>query len=283
MLESAKLNILATVGVPFEIIAFDNSSGQKGICQIYNEGALAANYDILCYMHEDLDIKTLSWGKQVVDLFNGNKNIGVVGVVGSAYKSYAPSGWAAPSHNPKTIHCNYLQSFKRAKKPPFHYYMNPDQVEIAKVVCVDGMWFCTTKSIAIECKFDQSLLNGFHCYDLDYCLNVSRKYDVVVSFNILMEHFSEGGYSQGWFDDTIKLHEKWADTLPRSVIHVSNAQQRSLEKRSYKGFLEKMIALDYSFQEMVSFLNTYYQRKDLNTMQYIKLLYYSLKFLYKKK
>jgi hypothetical protein len=144
------------------------------------------------------------------------------------------------------------------------------------------MWFCTLKSIALECKFDQELLQGFHCYDIDYCLSVSQRYEVIVTFNVLMEHFSEGGYSRSWLDDTLKLHAKWQHTLPRSVMPISESEGYILEKRAYKRILQQMNGLGYSFKEMAAFLYKYYKTGEMDIGLYLKLLYYGLKYPSKK-
>lgn len=282
LLDDASKNIEATVGIPYELIVIDNSKGKMGICEVYNRGVKMAKYDLLCFMHEDIDIKTLNWGNEVLKIFREDPLIGIVGVVGCAYKTFAPSGWAAENKKPNTIFSNYLQSFKRVKQSSVHYYNNPDKLERADVVCVDGMWFCTLKDIAIQHPFDQELLTGFHCYDLDYCLNVSQNYKVVVTYKILMEHYSEGGYSEGWLQDTFRLHKKWGYTLPRSTVDIPECVKKKLEKRSFKGMLEKMIELNHSLKEMIRFLRGYHRDGSLNTWSYLKLSYYAMKFVSRK-
>ena len=279
MLKVAILNIQATIGAtPFEILSYDNSKGENGICEIYNIGAIAAKYEILCFMHEDLDILTNNWGLKVLETFNANKSIGIIGVAGSAYKSRAPSGWGTASEYPNTIFSNYLQSFKRVKKPSILYNFNPNYEIYSPVVCIDGMWFCTLKNIVIEYPFDEALFKGFHCYDIDYCLSVSRKYIVVVTFSILMEHFSEGGYNRDWFADTLKLHEKWRYSLPRSVLPLSKSEQNLLEKRAFKNIISQMVNLNYSVIEIAGFLYDFYKKNIIKTALYLKLLYYGWKF-----
>lgn len=272
------VNITNTIGVPFELLKFDNGDGKMGICEVYNLGAKKAKYEILCYMHEDLDIKTLEWGKEIIRLFDLNKKIGVIGVAGGSYKSYAPSGWANDSHIPNTISCNYVQSFKRSNKPSVHFHSNPGAAELAKVICVDGMWFCTLKSIALKYPFDETLLKGFHCYDIDYCLGISQEYDVMVTFNILMEHFSEGGYNQEWLKETFRIHAKWEHMLPMSVNILPEGTIQYLEKRTYKWLLMKMNGMGAPLSQMRSFLNTYRKKGKISNKLYLKLLYYAFKY-----
>lgn len=281
-LKSALKNIEATIGVPYEVITFSNGEGKMGLCEIYNKGARQAKYEALCFMHEDLDIKTLNWGEEVMKIFNTQKEVGVIGVAGGAYKSRAPSGWASISHAPNTIYCNYVQSFKRSNRAPLHSHSNPKAIEVADVVCVDGMWFCTLKELVLKYPFDEQLLKGFHCYDVDYCLTIKQHYRVVVTFNVLIEHFSEGGYNEDWFNDVLKMHSKWKSKLPLSIEDYVPSVQHSLEKRSYKLLLEQLVAMGFSFKKIKSFLDNFRLEGQLEDKLYYKLIYYAFKFYLKK-
>jgi len=278
LLADVSSNIQATIGTPYELIAIDNSKGEMGICEVYNQGVKLAKYDLLCFMHEDINIKTENWGDEVLRIFKEDHLVGIVGVVGCAYKTFAPSGWAAGNKNPNTIFANFIQSYKRTNRPSVRYGGSSSEIKPVDVVCVDGMWFCTLKRIAMEHPFDQSLLTGFHCYDLDFCLNVQQKYKVVVTYQVLMEHYSEGGYSEGWLQDTLKLHEKWEYTLPRSTIELPVKSKKRLEKQSYKEMLVRMGSLDYAFKRMAAFLAGYHRRGKMNIWLYIKLSHYALRF-----
>ncbi|MFI2757155.1 glycosyltransferase family 2 protein, partial [Streptococcus suis] len=67
-LKTVSQSAAATIGVPHEIVAVDNSEGQYGICEAYNIGAAQAQYDVLCFMHEDIRFHTSGWGRIVVDI-----------------------------------------------------------------------------------------------------------------------------------------------------------------------------------------------------------------------
>lgn len=279
LLEKVILNIEQTIGVSFEILSFENSDGKRGICEIYNDGAAKAKYNILCFMHEDLEIKTQNWGEVVISRFN-NKKLGVLGVAGSSYKSYAPSGWGTEGTELKLMFFNYMQHFKHSVQPSLHAYSNPNNSVFEKVVTVDGMWFCTTKEVVNTVGFDQETFKGFHCYDLDFCLNAGQFYDVVVTFDVLMEHFSEGGYNRDWFFETLKLHKKWENTLPRSILSLSNLNIQLIEKRAYKRLLSKLVELKFDKKYMLNLLAEYREKTNMRMGLYLKLSYYLFGFLY---
>ena len=146
-------NIENTIGVPYELITFANGSGEKGLCEIYNIGIDKAQYDMLSFMHEDIEIKTVDWGRKVMKIFKENPDLGLLGVAGSAYKTISPSGWNGADTYSENF--NLIQSFKLSDKQPVHYHVNRSQKELAEVACVDGVWLCTPKKVAAEIKFDQ--------------------------------------------------------------------------------------------------------------------------------
>jgi hypothetical protein len=251
-LKQVSQNIDLTIGVPYEIIGINNSDGKRGICEVYNEGKRKAKYDTLCFMHEDIEIKTENWGINVLNIFTENKEIGVVGVAGGGYKALAPSGWYCVEYNsPDKSFQNVIQGFKLKSKPEVHAYHNPYLQKLSEVVCVDGMWFCARKDILNDKPFDEDMLKGFHGYDVDFCLSIFGKHKIVVTYDILMKHSSEGNFNKEWLNDLLKLHRKWNAHLPMTVTKsVSQEELYFTEKRALKNVIEQMLEWEYSFSEV---------------------------------
>ena len=251
-LKQVSQNIDLTIGVPYEIIGINNSDGKRGICEVYNEGKRKAKYDTLCFMHEDIEIKTENWGVNVLNIFTENKEIGVVGVAGGGYKALAPSGWYCVEYNsPDKSFQNVIQGFKLKSKTEVHAYHNPYLQKLSEVVCVDGMWFCARKDILNDKPFDEDMLKGFHGYDVDFCLSIFGKHKIVVTYDILMKHSSEGNFNKEWLNDLLKLHRKWNAHLPMTVTKsVSNEELYFTEKRALKNVIEQMLEWEYSFSEV---------------------------------
>jgi len=279
-LENVRQNIANSIGVPYEIIAYENGEGDKGICEIYNEGARAANFDILCFMHEDIIIKTPNWGAVVINNFALNESLGLLGIAGSSFKTQAPSGWGTPVYEVDTNFYNYEQHFKHSSKKSMHAYHNPRGKKLEKVVVLDGVWFCTTKAVLSKCRFDEDLFKGFHCYDLDFSLTVGQFFDVAVTFDILLEHFSEGGYNREWFSDTLKLHEKWQAKLPKTIEPISDKLIAKMEKRALLRILFKMVQLGFTNQYIFAFLSNYKKQIKMSNKLYLKYIYYLIKIIY---
>lgn len=231
-------DIKNTVGVEFEIISFQNSNGERSLCELYNLGAEKAKYNILCFMHEDVAFLTQDWGKKVESIFANQPKAGVLGIVGSKYKTISPSGWHAAGLNAERG--NIVQQFKFQKKADHHHTLNPDGVKLEQVATVDGVWFCTTSAIMKQFQFDENILKKFHGYDIDFCLQVGAKYDILVTYDVLLKHFSEGNFNEDWIVETLKVHAKWKSTLPISRGNFSNSALRRAERASFKVFVKKI-------------------------------------------
>ena len=265
-------NIEDTIGVPYELISFDNSKGQKGICEVYNLGIQRAKYDILCFMHEDIEIRTKAWGKIVTDHFNEYKGLGLLGVAGSTYKTLTPAGWVGTGIN--TARANYIQSHKASNDPPKHYYINPNNEKIVQVACVDGVWLCTTKKIAFEFGFDDHTFKKFHAYDLDFSLAIGQRYKVAVTYDVMLDHFSEGKYDNVWMEETLKLHDKWNKILPVNVGSTSLEIAMKIEKNTFKVFIDQLLQFNYSIKTPLNMLSANKRFYSSIPLLYIKLKYY---------
>ena len=275
LLNEVSKNIEETIGVPYEIIATDNSSAEQGICAVYNKGILQAQYDTLCFMHEDILIKTGNWGKLIVASFQNDQQLGLIGIAGSSYKPLSPSSWGGVGIN--TTYTNLIQSFKHKKRAPKLVYRNPNNENISRVACVDGVWLCTNKTVTRDFKFDEVTFKGFHGYDIDFSLAVGQKYKVAVSFEVLIDHFSEGRYDKTWMDENLKLHNKWHSYLPMNVEKLTPKQIMYIEKNTFKNFIDQLIRFKYPMFTAYRILWKNRGFFELNPKLFFKLKYYVLK------
>lgn len=274
-LKKVSENIADTIGVPFEIIAIENREDPRGICEVYNRGIQQAKYNMLCFAHEDITFKTNNWGSMVLQLFADHPDYGLFGVAGSDYKSLAPSGWNGSGTD--TDYSNIIQNFKFQDKKDFHYYKNYDNKKIAQVVCIDGVWFCAPKKIAEEVMFDEDVFKGFHAYDLDFSFAVARKYKVGVTFDILIDHFSEGNFDRTWLEEILKFHKKWNHHLPVNLRPFPRNTSLSTEKHTFQYFIDRLIhfKLPISTAFKVLYMNNNFRK--LDTWLFLKLHYYIIK------
>jgi hypothetical protein len=215
LLEKVSANIRDTIGVPHEIIAFDNRGTGKGICTVYNEGWRAARYDIICFSHEDVQHDTPFWGQRLVDHFR-DPTIGLIGLAGGGPKPRVPSSW---SSHIRRSEVNYIQHFPSTgtSKLSCGTYDEDDPSLLKPVVSVDGFWMCTHRSVVMQHPFDDVNFPGFHGYDMDFSLQVSTTHKVCVAFDILVHHFSEGSFNRAWLESAERIVHKWKKQLPRLI------------------------------------------------------------------
>ncbi len=239
-LEKLKRNILETIGVPFEILAIENK-GMMSICSAYNLGATKANFPYLCFMHEDISFKTINWSKPLINKFETDISTGVIGIAGGRYKSISPSIWLSGVVELDRI--NIIQHSKSKKNEYVNYLPN----KFEEVVCLDGVFLFTKKSIWAENKFDELTFTNFHCYDLDFSFQVGLTKTVLVTNTVLLEHFSMGSYDKSWIDETIIFHDKWKDLLPKGKVNYKI--QSKIEWNNRITFLLRMAQFKFSLTQ----------------------------------
>lgn len=274
-LHNIKKNIRNTIGIGHEILSYENEGARRGICEIYNQGIKAAKYDMLCFMHEDIEIRTNNWGKIVTDYFHNNPRLGLLGIAGSDSKSSVAGSWDSLYG---TAYINIVQHFKHKDAPPLHI-TNPENPKsiINRVAWVDGVWFCCPKYVAREFPFDENL-KGFHGYDIDFSLGIFEKYTVAVCHNILMAHFSEGRFSNDWLKAMLYISRKRKEQLP-ILLGPSATRIRILEKQAFRYLLRRYKKeLDISFSTGLQILNLS-RIREYGLPLYLKMCYSLVKII----
>lgn len=263
-------NIADTIGVAYEIIKIYNP-GLMGICEAYNIGVGKAKYEMLCFAHEDIKFKTKDWGKNVVEVFGENPEIGLLGIAGNLYKSITPSHWSFETANQNSFYVNVLHNSGNDNKA-ISYYANPKKCHLQEVATIDGVWFCVPKKIALEFPFDQQTCTGFHGYDVDYSLTIQQKYKVAVTFDILIHHFSTGTFNKRWIEEILKVHTKWQKHLPLLVENFDGFNQQEEENKAAISFMKKMVDNDYDPREFLKF----YRFKNRKFSYYLNTIFNGL-------
>jgi len=238
-------NIQQTIGVPFEMIVIDNRELKKGINAVYNIGASQATYDIICFLHEDIVFNSFEWGQVLSKLFSENERLGLIGIAGAKYKSRNDSGWYTGISAFDCCNIIHLDKNGQQKK----MYANPiDGSHYQPVVVVDGVFMCSRKSVWNTIKFDETLLKGFHFYDIDYSFRVSQQFETVVSFQIDITHFTQGGdFGNNWIQYAEIWHDQYQHKLPFSIDPVKNEESKVFELKIADTWLNLLMKEKVSF------------------------------------
>jgi glycosyltransferase involved in cell wall biosynthesis len=214
-------SVSSTVGVPHEWLIWENAEENLGLCKVYNKLAAKAQYPYLCFLHEDLIFTTANWGEALVELFEKNKKVGLVGIAGGKYKSKLFSGWYSGY-----IGMDFYRITHRDESEDILLSNPPDWGgNEQEVTCIDGVFMLCLKQAWQRNKFDEELLKGFHFYDIDFSLRVSRSYKVIVTNMVDVIHLTVGGdYGDKWVEQAIIYHEYAAELLPAWVAPVDRKE-----------------------------------------------------------
>ncbi|TGD82992.1 glycosyltransferase [Hymenobacter wooponensis] len=234
-LSDVSQDVEATIGVPYEIIAIDNSQGKYGICAAYNAGAEQSKYDILCFMHEDIKFLTPNWGTIVVRTFQ-DKSIGAIGVAGSTYVPVAPCPWWETGESNNRTYISHTVEDTIQEK----FYKNPNNESLSDVVVLDGVWICTRRRIWQQSPFDEKTFPEFHFYDVDFCSEVYKNHRVCVTFDILIEHFSHGTLNSSWVKNALKYYKKRSKELPLGKTTYSEEEMKLINEALYIKFIYRL-------------------------------------------
>lgn len=228
-------SVAETIGAKFEIVRIDNRVEQLSLCAAYNKGASLSRFPFLCFVHEDVRFLTENWGENLIRHFENLSDAGLLGVAGTAYKTFAPSGWWTPE--PAALFYNYVQTYKHAAKERQHLQNQAEKP--AKVVCLDGVFLAARRTVFDGVKFDETV-PGFHGYDLDLSLAMSARRQNYFVNDILIEHFSEGKADETWIENAFFLFEKWRAFLPASATGKSGFDKPT-EARALAAFVSLVL------------------------------------------
>jgi hypothetical protein len=205
-------SIRSTIGTEFELLVWDNRIAKKGLCEVYNSMAAGARFPFICFIHEDVLFKTDGWGNLLADLFSQNPRAALIGLAGGKYKSRLYSGWFSGQVGLDCFNVTHRVLGKDEKMVQPAMVGGP---AAHKVICIDGVFMCCRRDAWQQVRFDDDLLKGFHFYDIDFSLRVSRLYDVLVAMNIDLVHITKGGdYSDVWIQEAMLYHRNRHQELP---------------------------------------------------------------------
>lgn len=250
--EMAK-NLQETTGLSYELIIVDQSIHRGSIFRAYNYGIERAQYDILCFMHDDILFHTSQWGRMVVEHLN-NPNVGFIGVAGGTLIPRVPAQWSFG------LHFGRILQFDKKKGCSVLLDSTDFKEEHSRVaVAMDGVFLACRKDVSDKIRFDEDTFSGFHCYDIDICIQAHLLgFENRVVNNVLLEHFSRGKLNKQWVENQLRLWRKWRGITPISVMEISEEELLDSEISYLEGSLtRKMIRRGFSNNEILEVFNEY--------------------------
>ena len=221
-------NISETVGTDYEIVHIDNSQQRYNIFEAYNIGVGQAKGDKLCLMHEDIVFHSNGWGK-VVERYLSDDKVGALGVAGG-HVITDRLDWRFYGFGKMYL----IQGTTTIEESPQYYtFYRPitdgSEEAIIQVAAIDGVWMCFRKDIFQEIHFDDHTFHDFHLYDSDISMQVNMTgHGVYITSEILLEHQSEGTFTDGYREALKAFAEKWKGKFP--VIKGIEVTQQQIDE-----------------------------------------------------
>ena len=271
-LENLKINIYETIGQPFELLVWDNLADEKPITEVYNLLAAKAQYPYWCFIHEDIRFDTKRWAENLLKAFENHPETGLIGIAGAKYKSKTASGWSTGI--PELDCCNIRHQDKEGRV--HHIYMNPNNSIFEPVVNVDGVFIAIRREVWRTTRFNETDLQGFHLYDIDFSFHVFQHWKAAVLFNIDIMHFTQGGnYGDAWVEPTLRWHALFSNGLPQSSG--INTSPKILERKIGLFWLRRLSVEKISLKNKWKWIRAGKSWRDPKTWLFIALFLYGKK------
>lgn len=213
-----KEHIEKTCGLKgIQVIEYVNNG--EGLTKPYNKLLNAALYDIVVFLHDDIEIKTNNWGNKLIKHYKRNTEYGILGVAGS--KSLPESGkwW----EDTRKMYGNVYHTHEG--KTWLSAYSKDIGNQLEETVIVDGVFFSVHKK-RIKETFGENF-EGFHFYDVDFTFrNHIKGVKVGVHFDIKINHFSIGETNDEWENNRNKFSEINKDILPVNIKRVIRPNEK---------------------------------------------------------
>jgi GT2 family glycosyltransferase len=265
-------NIDQTIGIPYELVIIDNSNNFYSIFSAYNEGVKRSKYEVLCFMHDDIIFKTKDWGMKVMNRFNSPK-LGAIGVAGSPYYAILPGAWWSGGYICQSIYGEQELAYQ------------PKQDNALPVVVLDGLWFCVRKSLFSKIRFDDTIYNGFHYYDMDISLQIQQTgYKLLSVYDISIQH-SSGKLDTIWLNNALLLQKKWENNLPIFSEKLPYFKEVTIEYAVLEEYIRSMKKNGINSFKILSFIMqqlAYYRIKRFKISFPFIFIYLAIRYLLKK-
>lgn len=242
-------NIKNSIGTSYELILIDNSENKYSIFEAYNLGIKKSKGKLLVFVHDDVLFHTQNWGLVLENIFKNDSKIGLVGIAVAKIKSKMPSAWWRC--NESLINLNIIQHSLNLPVDKISIGFKNSNVE--QVVVIDGVFMVTKKENGL---YFNEKLKGYHNYDLNFSFECKIKgLKIVVTNEILIEHFSAGSLNEDLIESTFIFHKIYKNYLP--TFNYKTDYIKRMEIINAKRFIKDCFKNDkkvISFKVWVKFL-----------------------------
>lgn len=161
----------------YELILLDNTTGQfESASNALNRGGKKAKGEYIMFVHQDVELSSVSWLKDAEKNLEFIPNLGIAGVAGMSEKG----------NTPKERGRNVIKSGGRIWE-----WGNPIQ-KPEPVQTLDECLVIIPKSVFNLLQFDEKVCNDWHLYAVDYCLSARESGRLIYAIPMFINHKSTG-------------------------------------------------------------------------------------------
>ena len=163
-------------------------------------------YDIIVYIHDDIDFLRKGWGAEVLRLFNEHEDYGIIGVAGSSQFDDNGAWWQYEKKYGQVLHRHDGKSWLTSFSPLL-------ENDLQDVCVIDGLFMAVHRK-RITQGFD--LNTKFDFYDITFCLDnfLDGKTKIGVTTNIRIAHNSIGQMRPDWYVAREYVNKKYENVFP---------------------------------------------------------------------
>ncbi|MBK7660783.1 MAG: glycosyltransferase [Betaproteobacteria bacterium] len=211
----------AALAPGFEFIAIRDA---RSLAEAYNRAIARANGEAIVFLHDDVEV--ISPGLDAL-LARALTRADVVGVAGTRSLAGPTLGWAGQAAMAGwLVHTD-------ATGGPWDFSLLAFTAGLAGgMEALDGCFLAARAGAARRVGFDEGTFDGFHFYDLDFCLRARRTgHAVAVDTDILVRHASRGALGPDWQAQAGRFVAKFAPiaTAPAQPNHFHAARLANRE------------------------------------------------------
>ena len=205
-------HILKMCGIKdIQFLHYENK-GEFSLTELYNKGLDESVYDIVLFLHDDMEIVTTNFGNKILKHFDRHPDLGILGVAGTTCLDKSGKWWTDPK---KMVGRVDHQKDGKGNKWTSSYSADQGN-QLKPVVLVDGVFFAVNKK-NLKARFNEDI-KGFHFYDVSFCFdNFTSGCKLAVCTDIRICHYSIGITNEQWEQRRAEFAEKNADKLPLKI------------------------------------------------------------------
>jgi GT2 family glycosyltransferase len=202
----------------------------KSLAEAYNRGIDRARGDILVFSHDDIEfLQPAEW---FATLTGHLATADIVGVAGTRRLSGAAWAQSGPPFNSGQV----AEVDGKFAKYRVVIFSVPARL-VPGIQALDGLFIAVRRSVCEKLRFDASIFDGFHCYDVDFSFSAWRMgFKLAVATDLPVLHSSQGCFDAKWrhyAELLVAKHRTQLHPLPprrwRSGMVWVNSKQEILE------------------------------------------------------